>query len=524
MVWLIFPLTLALAITRQSLWTDEGFTVWFASHQSFHSFFASVIGSRGAPGDPQFIFYLLYMREWIRLLGTSELLLRAANIPFAVILVYTMSWASRRFFWNANLWALFCLSPFFWFYLNEARPYVALIAFSSVASVALLAYLIEPERYHATAPWFCLIALFIAWGMHILAIFLGPALLVLVAITTVRDPKRRQDFLSHWLRPMLCCLPAFLSLGMFYVWVSANGVNKPEGNPGITNLVFALYEFTGFAGLGPPRNDIRQNPHLAVFLPYWPLLLLGTVALVAAVISVFQTTPSRIVRNVLVAVAVGLGVALVFSQWEHFQVLGRHLAALFPLTLVIGMLPPKKRGSPPRSRVAGISFIALALVWGISDFRLVFLHNYEKDSYREACSIALARARQDGAVILWAADPVTAKYYGLKVNPAEFGKREVGSGEAFLAAGWSADQARAYIAGSSAPTILVLGKADPFDYKRGWTGLLEEQPPAQIARLNAFSIFEWHGPMDTSCPACSNQAPAADLVVESSSRSNSSLD
>jgi hypothetical protein len=316
---------------------------------------------------------------------------------------------------------------------------------------------------------------------------------------------------------VLCCLPAFLSLGTFYLWVSANGVNKTESNPGIANLLFALYEFMGFAGLGPPRNDIRQNLSVSVFLPYWPLLLLGAVVLITATISVFRAAPSRLARNLILAVAAAMGFALLFSQWEHFQILGRHLAALFPLTLIIGMLRPNKFGLPGRSRIAGISFIALALVWGISDFRLVFLHNYQKDSYREACSIALARAHQDGAVILWAADPVTAKYYGLNVDRVELGKREVGSGEALRAAGWSADQAREYFAGSSVPTILVLSKADPFDDKGAWTELLERQPPVVIARLNAFSIFEWQ-----KYP----QIPAApkDLVVERSSPSNSTLD
>jgi len=524
LVWLILPLTLSLAINRQSLWIDEGFTVSFASQQSLHSFFASLIGSRGAPGDPQFIFYLLYMWEWIKLFGASELSLRSANIPFALIFILATSWASRRFFWNRNLWVLFCLSPFFWFYLNEARPYVALIAFSGVATVALLAYLLRPERYHATAPWFCLIALFIACGMHILAIFLVPSLLVLVVMTAFRDPKWRQDFLRHWFRPVLCCLPAFLSLGAFYVLVSANGVNMIESNPGIANLAFAFYEFTGFGGLGPPRNDIRQNPNPSVFLTYWPLLLLGAVALIGAVVSVFRTAPSKLARNVILAVAAGLSGALFLSQWEHFQILGRHLAALFPLTLIIIMLPPPKCASRVWLRIEGIAVIALALVWGISDFRLVFLHAYEKDSYREACSIALARARHDGAVILWAADPVTAQYYGLSVIHAEFGKPEVSSGEAFLASGWSAEQARAYIGGACVPTILALSKADPFDNKRVWAGLLEQQRPAQIARLNAFSVFEWQTSADSNRPACPNQRHPKDLVAESSSPNNSSLD
>ena len=534
LIWLCFPITLALAITRQSLWIDEGFTVWFASHSSFHAFFAALIGSRGAAGDPQFIFYLLHMWGWIKLFGSSELSLRAANIPFAIIFVCAMGWASRHLFWNRNLWALFCLSPFFWFYLNEARPYVALLAFSSVASVALLAYLIDPARCCKAAPWFCLIALFLAWGAHILAMFLFPALLVLIVTTLVGNSTLKSDFLRHWSRPILYCFPAFMALGIFYVWTSANGVNKVDANPGFANLAFALYEFAGFAGLGPPRNDIRQSLNLTVFLPYWPLLLVGAMTLVAAVSSAFRVTPSRIVRNLILSVAVGIAVALAISTFQHFQLLGRHLAVFFPLILMVVMLTPKNSAdSPIPARNAAVSFIALALVWGISDFRLVFLSKYEKDSYREACSIALARARQDGAVILWAADPLTAQYYGITVarkNSAwDFGSNRGVHGsfldQAIEASGWSADQRNAYFAKSSVPTILVLSKPDTFDPKGAWTALIREQEPAQIARLNALSIFEWQSQGAASCSDCSNQLPApADLSVESSSPNNSGLD
>lgn len=513
--WLIFPVTLALAITRQSLWTDEGFTVWFASHGSFHSFLRALVGSRSAPGDPQFIFYLLHMWGWIKLFGASELSLRAANIPFAVIFIYTMSWASRRLFWNCNLWAMFCLSPFFWFYLNEARPYVALLAFSSVASVALLAYLIDPGRYHESAPWFCLIALFLAWGTHILAAFLFPTLLVLTVAAIVRDSKLRADFLRHWSRAALCCSPAFISLGTFYVWVSANGVNMVEAKPGFANLAYALYEFAGFAGLGPPRNDIRQSLNIGVFLPYWPWLLLGAFALVAVVVAAFRTTPPTMVLNLLLSLTVGLLFALTVSIFQHFQVLGRHLAAFFPLLLMTVMLAPKNSScSLKASSKLAISLIALALVWGVSDLRLVLQSKYAKDSYREACSIAMAQARQDGAVILWAADPLTAQYYGLTVAP-----KSSDSGTAIQASNWSVDQANAYFASESRPTILVLSKSDPFDKNGTWSALIRGQKPVQIARLNAVSVFEWQPQRDASCSSCSAQSPPPkDLLVESAPR------
>src|SRR5262249_48461130 len=188
-LWLLFPATLCLAITRQSLWIDEGFTVWFASHRTFHSFLTVLIGSRGAPGDPQLILYLLHIWAWIKVFGSSELSLRAANLPSAIIFIGAMGWASRRLFWHANLWAISCLSPFFWFYLNEARPYAALIAFSSVATVALLAYLADPLRYRRAAPWFCFAALLLAWGSHILAAFLFPPLIALAAISIIENPE-----------------------------------------------------------------------------------------------------------------------------------------------------------------------------------------------------------------------------------------------------------------------------------------------------------------------------------------------
>src|SRR5262245_34863784 len=61
LAWLSLPVTLCLAITRQSLWIDEGFTFWFASRGGFQSFLKTVIGARSAPGDPQFILYLLHV-------------------------------------------------------------------------------------------------------------------------------------------------------------------------------------------------------------------------------------------------------------------------------------------------------------------------------------------------------------------------------------------------------------------------------------------------------------------------------
>jgi hypothetical protein len=202
-----------------------------------------------------------------------------------------------------------------------------------------------------------------------------------------------------------------------------------------------------------------------------------------------------------------MAVALKISMIEHFQVLGRHMAVFFPLFLITLMLWPKRPFSSMRNRhAAQAALVALGVVWGISDIRLAFMHKYEKDSYREASWIAQSRARLDGGKILWAADPHTAHYYGIQVmkgqRTAEIGKDDgidwIVSNVAVDAANWSSDEASKYLAARTEPAILVLSKADLFDTKGAWLTLIQQQKPVEVARLTAFSIYEWQPQAGTS--------------------------
>jgi hypothetical protein len=497
---LLFLATIGLAINSQSLWIDEGYTAWFACHQSIASFFSALIGSPGAPGDPQMIFYLLYMWIWVKIFGFSEVALRASNVPFAALLIVSVSWASRHLLRRPALAIFFCLSPFFWFYLNDARPYVALMALSSVASVALLTYVMSPTKHRLLAPWCCLIALFLAWGTHILAAFLLPSMVVFAAAALRGNPNLRHSFLRDWYRPAIWCAPAFLALATFYVWVSSNGVNRGFRNPGPSNFVYVLYEFLGFGGLGPPRNEIRAAAGVLVFVPYWPWLLLGAVALLGLAFFIFRARPSKMVGCLAAGLLVSAAFALGISKLENFQVLGRHMAALFPLFLIIPMMWLEPSLSSTRVRHRAITaLVVVGAIWMMSDGRLRFVGKYGKDSYREASSKAVARSRLDGGKILWAADPHVAHYYGILVlrgqNTVEIGDDadldwpvQV---QAIDAQNWSSGEVKAYLDAATTPTILVLSKADLFDTKGGWQDVIQQQRPTELARLIAFRVYEW---------------------------------
>lgn len=500
---LLFPALLGLAITRQSLWMDEGFTAWFASHESFASFFSTLMGSKEAPGDPQMLFYLLYMWGWVKVWGASEIALRAANIPFAILLVGTIRWASRTLFRRADAWMLLCLSPFMWFYMNEARPYVAVMAFAAAALVAALAYLMHPADYRVLAPWFCLTALLLACGSHILGLFLVPSLVALAVVITWNQPAVRRNLLRDWSPASLSLLPVFLALGAFFLWTSRFGVNMKRAEPGIANLAFVLYEFSGFAGLGPPRNELRENPHVHILIAYWPWLLIGIAATLAVAYVLLRTSPDRIARGLVISLLTGLSIASIVSKVAHFQLLGRHAAVFFPMLFILLLAWTKDAAHSSGTRYLGAAALtALAVAWGISDLRLVLLPQYEKESYRAASSISVARADQSGGEILWAADTHTAYYYGVRVTSPYPDAGSVTAdtysrlawpvrGQAIDAGNWTIEQATAYVDHRNAPLILVLSRPDLYDEKRGWRALVEKQRPAVVGVMNEFQIFEW---------------------------------
>ena len=500
-LWLLFSALLALAITRQSLWMDEGATVWFASHKSIVSFFSALIGVRGAPGDAQMLFYLLYMWGWVKLWGTSELALRAANIPFAIVLVAAVCWASATLFRRPHAWMLLSLSPFVWFYMNEARPYMAVMSFSAVAIVAVLAYLMDHIMYRVFAPWCCLVALLLAWGSHIVAAFLFPSLVFLIAATAKQDPALRQGLLKDWLPASLFCLPGFVALGTFYFWTSTYGMDFTSGRPGWANLAFVLYEFLGFAGLGPPRNELRERlqPYMAAH--YWPsLLICGAVAVAVGWLWSYAR-PNRIARNLAGSFVVGIAIALTVSRVAHLRLLGRHVAMFFPMLLILFLLWANTCTFSGKARYIPAALTAVAIIWGISDARLVLLPRYAKDSYRAASSISMARARLVGGDILWAADPRTAYYYGVRAArrvSAVPGEKDVSEevtwpvyGQAINGANWTVGEAAHYLNFRTKPTILVLSRPDLFDLNGAWRILVETQRPNVIARLNGLWIYEW---------------------------------
>jgi hypothetical protein len=403
-------LVLALGISGESLWVDEGYSAKLAMQPTLILWartLKSILGS-----EPQMPGYQLYLWGWTRLFGMSEWAMRFANLPWAFLFTASLAWGAERLLGVRRVWLIICLSPFLWFYMNEARPYAMMLGLSMVTTAAVLAYARDPE-HSRFVPWWAVLCLLLLWSVHMMAITLLPSLLLLLYILR---PVSTKYIFRQWMLPIVVTGPLYLSLALYYVHTVSVGRGGHIEKPSLSNIAFVLYEFLGFGGLGPPRTELRLHPNLQTLLPYLPTLILGALTFILLGIVVWlqarRSEDRRIIQALGVSFAAGVLLTYGLACAVHLRLLGRHLAVFPPLLgllLVAGLRPTRDVW---QRRLAGSALLLLGTVWLSADFKQRLLPSYHKDDYRSA--VALARkVLAKGEPVLWVADRETASYYGL---------------------------------------------------------------------------------------------------------------
>jgi hypothetical protein len=180
------------------------------------------------------------------------------------------------------------------------------------------------------------------------------------------------------------------------------------------------------------------------------------------------------------------------STAANFRFWGRHLAAFFPLfsfvmIAAIGALPTAR----PWKLIGRITVLSLVCVWLVSDARLWALSQYHKDDYRLAAKAALDMAHRSNATIVWAANFIGGRYYGLEFEQPLEGVRWHSLGKAVFAANWSQNQVGEYLntATRQAPVVFVLSKPDLYDAGGNWSTAINELRARKVASANSFNIY-----------------------------------
>ena len=125
---LVSVLMLPLMITNESLWIDEGSTALFATQPDLGSWWAYFTTNRSTDAQMPLSTFTAWMAE--KVIGSQEWQLRAVNLVWGLCALLGITFVGRRL---ALPWLplFLAIQPYFWFYMNEARPFILQLAAAS---------------------------------------------------------------------------------------------------------------------------------------------------------------------------------------------------------------------------------------------------------------------------------------------------------------------------------------------------------------------------------------------------------
>ena len=324
-----------LMIGHQSLWIDEGYSLFFSDGQTFQTVLDRLLSVNMSDRFRVLFYFVLF--GWRQIFGDSEVAVR--SLPalfgfFATLLTYFTArycFDKRRSLWS---FLLISTSAYCVFYSQELRDY-SMLMFLAAAQLFCLSRALSPPK-RGSVLWFrVLFALLVAVGLfaNILTVYFIAAL----AVAHILAVRRLKAWLSWWAPAAgLSVLPA-----LFYMSASASSAPETIITGRLKASIFqhfsySIYGFVSGTTYGPPPDQLRGDGKLQTMLQYWPwmlLLLLVLLALVGMLVALMNhrwgASPPNVVDQFLVyTVLFTCGFAVLFVYGTKMDWLPRHLCYL----------------------------------------------------------------------------------------------------------------------------------------------------------------------------------------------------
>lgn len=402
-LWALVLVTLvvgAAAITRQSLWMDEGSSAFKALMPTLGSWWEMTRRLGGS--DIQMPVYMFLLWCWTQLGALSEFALRSMNLPWLLLGALALR--------HVRFWPLVYLtSPFVLYYVGELRPYAMQIAAGALAAAAFRTIIRGDEEkpfkglHELAFAAFLLICSSLTAAVW--AAGAGIGLLVL------RPGWLRQK--GFWVRVVPWVVLA-LGLGGYYLFTLLEGYRATgfEG-AGLLSVGFGFYELIGLLGLGPGKDELRAGmgsllPFLVILIPAF-LCIAG--AWLIGVLRWVKEMPRREVFAVALAIGFPIVVLSAVGILQDFRVLGRHFSPMIPAVL-LPIAVALDHAGPGRRKALVLGGLAVVMML-VSSLGLRFQERHARDDYRRATEYLFTRVGQ-GKTIMWNADMNAARYYAYR--------------------------------------------------------------------------------------------------------------
>lgn len=466
-----------IAVSGDSLWIDEGLSATKAIAPTVGAAWQELLTEGNT--NMHMLLYMFCLWAWEKLFGSSEWSLRAMNIPFFMLGV-TALWMASPKKARAFLLVLCLVSPFLWFYLNEARTYSMLFGWSALATAALVYW--QRNGQQTSFPWrrwtwvLALSSSAMIWT-HVVGLFFEAAIFAFLLFAM--RPSGLWRLVRRAPLAVVFAILANVGLAAYYLWTKSQGVEaNPIGRTSLMGALFWVYEFAGFAGLGPGRDALRSGSFEILWGYAAPLFLLAIAWMAVAWVGLRKLAKPEIAATATIGsflVLLPLALFLLVGYVEGVRFLPRYAATSYGAFAVAGStLLCSAWQAGMGGRVASTALFGMLLV---SSLLLRFSTEHHKDDYRNATAQALESLRR-GAHVWWGGDIDTARYYGM-ANPKAI-QRDMRSFETV------ADLRAAH---GKTPDVVYLSKFDIYDPDAAIRNYVQEQGYEQTAGPKTFTIW-----------------------------------
>ena len=511
-LWAVIAFALLLAaINRDSMDMDEAQTWDYARLGTFSSFCHEL--KTDPNSEAQMPLGMVSFWAWSRVFGTGEVAMRSLNLFWAALALAALALAGRQL---SIPWLplLFGIQPFVWYSMNQARTPLMQMAGGALLLAGAVGGLKRPALAGCDAALLCAGAIVLCG-----ASMLGSVTLLAVSCGLAWQGAWRSRRFS--LAEKLLFLTTAVLLAAFGLYYSSTLLRGAGGakiwavSP--ANLFFAGYEFSGFQGLGPGRQEIRAmmkglEPASGI-LPFIP----GMLALALAYLTVagsaakswltrkFQPPCAPVGSNGfskagpffspdlssawLMGIGVSLGSGLLLfllAVAVGFPFWGRHVAGAFPFWVMALAITLHGAGQGVWGKPGRLASLGLPVLLLLSSLLIRFAPVHRHDDYRGA-AVEAERLAGRGRAVWWVADYSGGAYYGLplsQISPSQPpASPRSATGEILFASNQSSTP-------RNFPDAILLSRPDNFDRSGTATRILAAGGYTKTRSLQAFDLWE----------------------------------
>lgn len=416
-------------LTTQSLWIDEGYSIYFSTGATVGEVFNRLIQS--SLSDRFHILYYLFLYYWRNTFGSSELALRLPSTLFGIGSLIVIYITALRFFNKKHALislVLTSFSAFCVFYSQEARDYSMLIFLSGIQLFFVLNAI--NHSFGFRGKWAASIFFGIFTALSIFANISNLCLTAALFISHIWVIRKPKECLTWWIPTMiLSTIPLSIYFGSpTATSLSSIGVSR-FGFPIIYNISYTIFGLLSGITFGPSQAELRDLNKASILFQYAPQLLIaavmiGLVFLMLYLVSrkVFRSNAqaSDYAKFLILSLCFSLAFGILLAIVTKMNWLPRHafytwpiFALLFPIHLNLTQ-EIYQRKIINLNRLLLASLLLFVFVNTSALYNYYFVYKYHKDDFKTAAEYTLKNLDSSTVSVLigGAGDDLLIRYYG----------------------------------------------------------------------------------------------------------------